>query len=89
MLRVLSQPPYVAFAIFLLTDSFQMIQCRGDKNDSWVLMWDVKPVTDIIFSSIMIIILISPGITPVQNPYPYFTDEVTETPKVNCLPKDM
>lgn len=37
----------------------------------------------------MIIILISPGITPVQNPYPYFTDEVTETPKVNGLPKAM
>lgn len=46
-------------------------------------------VTNIIFPSIMIIILINPGIAPVQNPYPYFTDEVTETLKVNCLPKAM
>lgn len=66
-----------------------MIQGGKDKNDSRVLTWDVKSVTNIIFSSIMIIILISPGITPVQNPYPYFTDEVTETPKVNGLPKAM
>lgn len=86
ILTGLSQLPYVQ-AIFLQTR--KMIQGRGDKNDSPVLTGDVKSVTNIIFPSIMIIILISPGITPVRNSYPYFTDEVTETPKVNCLPTAM
>lgn len=52
-----------------------------------MLIGAMIPVTSIIFPSIMIIILISPGITPVHSSYPYFTDEVAETPKVNCLPR--
>lgn len=68
ILTVLCQPLVLATVIiylffFFLQTPQKMTQCRGDKSDSQVLTGDAKSVTNISFPSIMIIMLISPGIT--------------------------